>query len=168
MKAIFLDRDGTINKDPGYFHDHEDIHYFDDVKNSLKELSHMGFELFIVTNQSGVGRGIFSEECIHLIHERMQQDFAPMGFQIKDLAYCPHAPEDNCDCRKPRPKMLLQLAQKWEINLQESFMLGDKISDIECAENAKVQGILINTRNIDPKGKTSFQSLSDFVLYLKN
>ncbi len=167
MKAIFLDRDGTINKDPGYFHDASKIEYFTDVFSALKELSDFGFCFFVITNQSGIGRGYFEKKCVLEIHEHMKKDFAKHQIELKDIAYCPHTPEDKCECRKPNPKMVNDLCEKWNINKNQSYILGDKISDVKTGINANIRSVLINTRNIEHEISYSFNSLTEFVEDLK-
>lgn len=142
-KAAFFDRDGTLIVDKHYMHDPKEIEYFDDTLATLKSLQDRGYLLFIVTNQSGIGRGLFTVEQMHLVHDQMLDDFANAGIHITDIAFCPHAPEENCLCRKPHPKMLLDLCQKYQVAPEKSFMIGDKMIDAECGENAGMTGILL-------------------------
>lgn len=142
-KAVFFDRDGTLIVDKHYLSDPKDIVYFGDTFSALKELQKRGYELFIVTNQSGIGRGYFTLEQMHQVHAQMLKDFKNHDITISDIAFCPHAPKDQCDCRKPHPKMLLKLCQEHEVDPKKSFMVGDKEIDQECGENAGMTGLLV-------------------------
>ncbi len=169
MNAIFFDRDNTlIIDDTGYLSQPEDVHYFEDTFLALKEISKLGFSFFLVTNQSGIGRGFFKDENVQKIYEKMQKDFQAHELELTDMAYCPHAPEDGCSCRKPSPEMINSLVAKWNIEKSKSFMVGDKISDVECARKAKVTPILLNTQNIKNNEKLCFKNLTEFATYLKN
>ena len=103
-KALFFDRDDTLIVDKNYMYKVADLEYFPDTIPTLKKLQELGFLLFIITNQSGVGRGYFSVEQMHEFNNHMISDLASQGIEIKELVFCPHAPEDNCECRKPKPK----------------------------------------------------------------
>ena len=145
MKAIFLDRDGTLIIDKHYLSSPEQVEYLPGTKEALEIFKDKGFELFLVTNQSGVGRGFFTHEDVHKVHEKIQKDLTLWGTPFKDIIYCPHTPEDNCNCRKPKPGMLNTLIEKWGIDRKESYMIGDKESDVLAGENAKIKGILITS-----------------------
>jgi histidinol-phosphate phosphatase family protein len=92
MKALFFDRDGTLIHDAGYLSNPDEVKYFDDTFEALERMKKLGFGFFIVTNQSGVGRGYFKEDCILKVHEKMQKDFQSNGLNLFDIAYCPHSP----------------------------------------------------------------------------
>src|SRR6476620_11750068 len=112
-KAIFLDRDGKLILDKNYLSRVEDMEYFPDTLKALHLFQQLGYELFIVTNQSGVGRGYFALESVHVIHRQLQNDLRENKLApIKDFAICPHSPDDNCDCRKPSGKMITELIWK--------------------------------------------------------
>jgi len=146
----------------------EDIEYFSDTFKAIQIFQNLGFELFIVTNQSGVGRGYFSLESVYVIHKQLQNDLRENKLQpFKDFAICPHSPDDECRCRKPHPQMLLELAEKYKIDLKKSYMIGDKLIDAECGKNAGTQGIIVRqtTTNTDfPFHKT----LLDFAKTLQS
>lgn len=146
-KAIFLDRDGTLNFDHGYVHRLEDFQFFKNVGKTLKALQDLNYLLVIVTNQSGIGRGYFSEEEFLKLTEWMdwslQEDF---GVVLDGIYYCIHKPEENCPCRKPKPEMLLQAIKDLNIDPSYSFIIGDKFEDLLAGENAKVKHkILVTT-----------------------
>jgi D-glycero-D-manno-heptose 1,7-bisphosphate phosphatase len=138
MKALFLDRDGVINEDLGYVHKREEVVFRDGIFSVLARAQQMGYSLFIVTNQSGIGRGYYTEEQFLELMEYIIDQFRIRGIEITDFAYCPHLPEENCDCRKPKPGMILQLAEKYNIDLSESVMVGDNEWDREAGERAGV------------------------------
>ena len=142
-KAIFFDRDGTLIIDKHYMHKVEELEYFPTCFSTLKELQNRGYLLFMVTNQSGIGRGYFKVEQMHEVHDQMIKDFTEQEIKITDIAFCPHSPDDNCDCRKPSPKMIDELVAKYNIEASQSFMLGDKVIDAECGFNAKMKGFTI-------------------------
>jgi len=143
-KAIFFDRDDTLIHDSNYMHKVEQIHYVDDVFKTLKTAQDKGYKLFIVSNQSGIGRGYFTKEDTLIFHQKMKDDFQDHGVNIEDIVFCPHAPSENCDCRKPKPKLLLDLCHEYSIDPNQSFMVGDKKSDIQAGHNAGMKSIGIN------------------------
>ena len=143
-KAVFFDRDDTLLIDTNYMHKIEDLKYIDGVFDVLQEVQRRGYLIFIITNQSGIGRGYFQEEQMHKFHEKMLEGFSAHQIEIKDIVFCPHSPEDNCDCRKPSPKLINQLCTKYQIDTSKSFMVGDKVSDVKAGENAGMTSIGIN------------------------
>ena len=160
MKAIFFDRDNTLIKDKNYMHKVEDLDFYEDSFTALRTISDKGFTLFIITNQSGVGRGYFSEKDMHLFHEAMLKRFADQGIEFRDLKFCPHSPDDGCDCRKPSPKLINECISKYDINTTQSWMIGDKVIDAQCGEAAGIGGVTLNCKI---KSKfTNFQSLTEF------
>ncbi len=161
MKAAFLDRDGVINVDHGYVNKIEDFEFKEEIFELLEVLQDIGFTLFVVTNQSGIARGYYSLEDFKKLTIYMLDEFKKRGIEIKEVAYCPHHPDitGECSCRKPKPGMILDLANKYGVNLKESILIGDKQSDIEAALNAGVgTSYLVNKSLFDiieqlkPKG----------------
>lgn len=152
-KAVFLDRDGTIIIDKNYLQKLEDIEYFPDTFSALSLMQKKGYDLFIITNQSGIGRSLFPESVVDQIHQKIQKDMVLEGLlPFKDILYCPHAPSDHCSCRKPHPEMIEKMVKKWQINRSLSYMIGDKLIDAECGKNAQINGVLLNLT--DPLYKT--------------
>ena len=135
-KAVFLDRDGTIIEDAGYLADPDGVRLLPGAGEALRELRGAGYLLVVVTNQSGIGRGFFSVDDMRRVNNRVEELFARQGVFFEDLLICPHAPEENCDCRKPSPKLLLDAAARHDIDLSRSVMVGDKISDVEAGAAA--------------------------------
>ncbi len=138
MRAIFLDRDGVINEDRGYVHKIEDFIFLSGVFEALRAFLDMGYKLFIVTNQSGIGRGYYSEDDFKKLTDWMLDELAKKKIAIEEVFYCPHHPDEGCGCRKPEPGMIWEAAKKYGIDLKNSWMIGDKPSDIEAAKRAGV------------------------------
>ena len=142
------------------------MEYFPDSLKALQLLQNLGYDLFVVTNQSGVGRGYFSLEAVYVIHRQLQNDMREQNLEpFKDFAICPHSPDDCCDCRKPAGKMIKDLMEKYNISPEHSYMVGDKLIDAEAGVNAGIQGIVV--RNSKPGNYPSFKTLWDFAQSLK-
>jgi len=144
-RAVFLDRDGTIMEDSNYVGDVERVLVIPSAAAALRQLQDGGYKLFIVTNQSGVGRGYFSREAVESIHAHLDEYFGKHGVHFDRYYVCPHHPEDNCDCRKPKPKFLLDAAREYGLDLSRCFMVGDRTSDIQAGINAGAPTILVLT-----------------------
>lgn len=147
-KAIFLDRDGTLNYDPGYISDPEVIELLPGVVEGLKYLQdELHFKLIVVSNQAGISRGLLSYEEVDKVNERISDLLISDQIRIEKFYYCPSHPEfsteDECNCRKPSPKMILDAAAEFNIDLSESYLIGDRASDIESGLNAGVYSILL-------------------------
>ena len=130
-KAIFLDRDNTIIDDVPYAADPDKVVIMPGVVDALKAFRDAGYLLIVITNQSGIGRGLFTEKDMKLVNEKMESLFKEFDIKFNDILHCPHQPEDNCECRKPSPKLIEAAAKKHNISLKDSAMIGDKISDVE-------------------------------------
>ena len=163
-KAIFLDRDGTINEDPGYLSDPAQLKLLPGVGKALADLKAAGFLLIVVSNQSGVGRGLIQLEALSEIHKRLNEFLAPSGVKIDHFELCFHHPDDDCNCRKPKPQLILDAAKKLSVDVSRSYMIGDKVSDLHAGRNAGcVMSILVRTG----EGKGSEQMLgsnTDFTI----
>jgi|SRR5579859_262515 len=144
-RAVFLDRDGTIMEDSNYVGDVARVVLIPSAAPALKRLHDAGYKLFIVTNQSGVGRGYFTHEDVESVHAHLNQHFEKAGVRFDRYYICPHHPEENCDCRKPKPKFLLDAAQEYGLDLSHCFMIGDRASDIRAGVNAGTKTILVLT-----------------------
>lgn len=139
IKVAFLDRDGVINEDLGYVHKIEDFHFIRGCIDALKVLQKKGFALIIVTNQSGIGRGYYSEQDYQQLTAWYRNELSKSGVVITDVFHCPHSPNEQCDCRKPKAGLFIQAAEKYSINFYQSLMVGDKVSDIEAANAVGIQ-----------------------------
>ncbi len=142
-KAVFLDRDGTIIEDVGYLSRLEDIKLLPLALEGLSLMKECGYRLIVVTNQSGIGRGYFSREFVEETHRVLNE---MLGGIIDRFYYCPHKPEDNCSCRKPRTGMVDIAVKEFNIDRKSSFVVGDKETDIELGINAKITPLLILSR----------------------
>ena len=145
QRAVFLDRDGTLIEEAEYLSREQDVRFVPRVAEALKKLKAAGFLLFIVTNQSGIGRGYFTVSDMQRVHRFLLGVLAKDGATVDAIYYCPHHPDDNCDCRKPSPKFLQDAAKQFRISLPNSFMIGDKMIDVETGHRAGARGILVRT-----------------------
>ncbi len=147
MKAIFFDRDGTlIHEKPGvYLSDPAKVRPYKSVSAALTLLKKAGYHFFIVSNQSGIGRGYFTEKEVNAVHARLTKLLRPAKFE--EIVFCPHAPNEACSCRKPQPGMGLYLIKKYNINTKNSFMIGDKKADVEFGRALGFKTILVTTAN---------------------
>lgn len=149
-KAVFLDRDGTINVEKNYIYKIEDFEFLPRVIDALKILQDAGFCLVIVTNQSGIARGFYGEEDLMQLHNWMTETLLKHGIAISSIYYCPHHPEatigkyrKNCKCRKPEIGMYLKGVSDFNISLEESYVIGDKLRDCAICEMTECKGFLI-------------------------
>ena len=159
-KAIFLDRDGVINVEKNYLYKIEDFEFIDGVFESLEYLQNLGFKLFVITNQSGIGRGYYCLDDFNKLTSWMVKEFEKKSIVISQVECCPHTPSDNCSCRKPKTGMIESILKNHEIDLENSWLIGDKSSDIKCAINAKIKN------SIQVKSGHDFnenESLANFV-----
>jgi histidinol-phosphate phosphatase family protein len=147
-KAVFLDRDGTLNLDPGYISDPDRFEILPGVPAALRLLQDAGYLLVVVSNQSGVGRGLIKPEDLGRVHAKLDRILAEHGVKIAEYALCFHRPEEDCECRKPKTKLVLDSARRNGIDLARSFMVGDKRIDLECGRAAGVrESFLVGTGN---------------------
>jgi D-glycero-D-manno-heptose 1,7-bisphosphate phosphatase len=137
-KALFLDRDGVINTDVGYAHRIDQITFMPGIFDLCRAAHAAGERIIVITNQSGIGRGYFSESDVRVLMEWMVQRFEAEGCPLTAYYYCPHTPDDACECRKPKPGMLLRAAKEWDIDLAASRFIGDKETDMEAGRAAGV------------------------------
>jgi D-glycero-D-manno-heptose 1,7-bisphosphate phosphatase len=152
QRAVFLDRDGTINVEVQYLSKVEEFRLIPGVPYALQRLKDAGFLLVVVTNQSGIGRGLYDEAALSAIHDKMHEELATFGIAIDACYFCPHHPEHavgdyrvDCACRKPLPGMLHEAARDLDIDLSRSFMVGDKLGDIEAGLNAGCRSLMVKT-----------------------
>ncbi len=144
-KAIFLDRDGIINKErKDYVKSIEEFQILDGVPESIKMLKEKGFLVIVITNQSAINRGLITIETLNEIHNYLQNFLKENNTSIDDFYFCPHRPDENCKCRKPNPGMLIKAAQEHNIDMNQSFMIGNSLTDIQAAQKSGCKGILLN------------------------
>ena len=166
-RALFLDRDGIINVDHGYVYKIEEFEFTEGIFELLQLFSKQGYLLFIVTNQSGIGRGYYSQEAFEVLTEWMIKTLHAHDIDIKEVQYCPHTPEENCPCRKPETGMIDTILKKYSIDLAHSWMIGDKQSDIDLARNSHIgSSIAIGNRQFHDYDY-SFASIQACTEYLE-
>jgi len=179
-RAVFLDRDGTINVEKNYLWRCEDFEFLTGVPQALARLQGAGFLLVIVTNQSGIARGYYSLADVDRLHNYMKQQLAFFNVTLAAIYFCPHHPDGvdggsytmECSCRKGQPGMLLQAAEDLNIDLTQSYMIGDKLSDFEAGSRAGCTSILVTSGHhveqpdIPDSCSTLFAELSDAVEYI--
>ena len=165
-RAVFFDRDGTVTEEVGYLDDLSKLRLIPGAGHAIRTLNRAGFTVVLVTNQSGVARGYFPESLVHEAHQRLEEMLARDGAQLDGIYYCPHHPTAGnspytmvCDCRKPGTGLLEQAARDLDVDLPNSFVVGDKWSDIELAQRAGARSVLVRTGfgqddpgNVRPKG----------------
>jgi histidinol-phosphate phosphatase family protein len=149
--AVFLDRDGTIVVDLQYPREAEKLKFVEGVIPALLEIQKKGFLLFVISNQSGVGRGIISDKDFQAVHQRLCEMLQKEKVQIQEFAYCFHKPEDNCQCRKPETKLIEDLSAEYQIDLGRSFTIGDKWSDVLLGTRVGAKGILLGDSDLKDK-----------------
>lgn len=148
IRAVFLDRDGTINEDPGYLGDPELVKLFPDAGKALSILKNsLNFKLIVISNQSGVARGLITEEDVISVNKKINELLAPFDAEIDAFYYCPYHPdfntEEDCKCRKPSPMLVYKAAEDMNIDLTGSYLIGDTAADIMCGKNAGLKTILV-------------------------
>lgn len=151
-QAIFLDRDGTIMVDVGYPNRAEQVELLPGVADALKTFRDHGYMIIVVSNQSGVGRGYMTPDDVSIVHQRLLSLLSESGVSLDEAYYCPHAPEENCDCRKPSPAMIFDAAKKFDIDLSRSFMIGDREVDIETGKRAGCKTVHLKMSAIRESG----------------
>ncbi len=145
QKAIFLDRDGTIIEEVNFLSTVENTKLFPYTIEALKLFSNAGFRLFVTTNQSGISRGYFGASAVNAIHSKIQNELAEADIKIEGFFFCPHFPDDGCKCRKPNIGMIDQALENFEIDLDKSWVIGDKKLDIGMGFNANTLTALVLT-----------------------
>jgi D-glycero-D-manno-heptose 1,7-bisphosphate phosphatase len=146
-KAVFLDRDGVLNQEMGdYVRRFEDFHILDNFE-ALKTLQDKGYMLLVATNQGGLAKGWYNEDELAKMHQSLKETYLKHGVEITDFFYCPHHPDftGDCDCRKPKPGLLLQGIKKYNLDPAKSYFIGDRDRDVIAGTAAGVKGILINS-----------------------
>lgn len=150
--AVFLDRDGTMIHESGYLSRLEELQWFPWTIDAVRLLNRAGFLVIVVTNQGGVGLGLFEEPFVHAVHDLMMNRIVQGGGRIDGWFYCPHHPQATvaalrvaCECRKPQPGLIREAQQRFAIDLPRSFVVGDKATDLTLASNVGARGVLVRT-----------------------
>lgn len=142
-KAVFVDRDGTINVNVEYLNNPDDFQMYPGVAEGIKILRVNDFKIIVVTNQSGIARGYFTEEILDKIHQKMRKELIKKGADIDGIYYCPHHPDDNCECRKPNTGLLKKAVKDFDIDTGRSYMIGDRMLDVEAGYKMGLKTVLV-------------------------
>jgi D,D-heptose 1,7-bisphosphate phosphatase len=157
--AVFLDRDGTLNEDPGYISDPKKVILYPDTGDALALLKKYGFLLIVISNQSGIARGLMTSKEVDAVNNKINQLLSEFKVKIDAFYYCPAHPDfsskEECMCRKPSPNLIFEAAKEFNVDLQMSYFIGDTVADIQCGKNAGLKTILVSTG----KGEESFSIL---------
>ena len=167
QKALFLDRDGVINVDHGYVSKREAFEFTEGIFELLKHYLQEGYLLFIVTNQSGIGRGYYTLDDFQTLTQWMLEVFEAKEIAIQKVAYCPHAPEKNCHCRKPKTGMIEEIVKAYPVDLSASWLIGDKQSDIDLATHANIPHTIAIGNHEISGASYQFASISACYRFLK-
>jgi len=149
--TVFLDRDGTLNPDPGYINSPDQYELFPGVPEALARLKRAGARLIVVTNQSGIARGFLTPEDLAAVHMKLKRLLDVADVSLDSIYFCPHHPDDGCDCRKPNRGMIDQAVREWGMNLDRSYLIGDHIRDIELAKRIGARSVLMTTGVMSPQ-----------------
>lgn len=163
-KAVFLDRDGTINYDYGYVYKKDKLSFLPGVIESLKRLQKAGYLLIIITNQSGIGRGYFTLDEYIEFNDYMLGKLKEKGVYIDKVYFCPHTDLDNCDCRKPKLGLFYQAIDDYNIDLYNSYAIGDNERDLAICMETPICGILLNKDSKKFISKNDLKDATDFIL----
>ena len=145
-RAVFLDRDDTLCKDVPYCRRPEDLHLLPGAGAAVSRLNKAGFAVVVITNQSGIGRGLLTEDTLSSIHEKMKLDLASFGAKVDGIYHCPHLPDEGCECRKPKPTMVAMAVREMDLDIQGSYTVGDRLMDVKMGKNSGTKAILVRSR----------------------
>lgn len=155
MPFIILDRDGVINYDSDYYiKSPEECVPIPGSLEAIARLNKAGYQIFVATNQSGIARGYYDLPMLERIHSKLTDELAKVGGEFQEIFFCPHHPDENCGCRKPQPGLFYQIADKYPVNLQDTYFIGDTKTDVEVAEQVGCKPILI----LSEKGNKALQA----------
>lgn len=156
-KAVFLDRDGVINKEVGYLNNPAKFEFLPRAIQALKKIFDSEYKIVVVTNQSGVSRGYFTKEILRRIHDKMTDMLTVEGVSIDGIYFCPHHPDDGCSCRKPETGLIIKASKELDIDLNGSFFIGDTTGDILTGKNAGLKTILVETGHGGKDGRVNIK-----------
>ena len=164
-RAVFLDRDGTIARDVHYCRRVDDFELLPTVPEAIRFLNANGFRVVVITNQSGIARRYFTDETLSQIHRKMREELARYDGQVDAVYYCPHHPDDGCDCRKPRTALFLRAAKELDIDFSSSFVVGDMQMDIDAGKALGCKTVLVTTGPQEGNGVVdSYDYMADSLL----
>lgn len=173
-RAVFLDRDGVIIRNVPYLNDAKMIEFLPKVPECIARINKLGFKCVMVTNQSGIARGLLSIEQLYSINKKIEEYLIAHGARVDAIYYCPHHPNGTvprysltCDCRKPKPGMFRKAAQDLHLDLSSSIMIGDQVIDCEAGKNAGCISYLLDTSNSNGSDFPSFEGLDEAVSFIE-
>lgn len=161
MKLIFIDRDGVINKDPGGWTKHgyvtrlEDFHFLPGALEAIKDLTDAGYEILLISNQAGINKGYYTLDSLNEITKLMLKEIEKSGGEIKSVYYCPHRPDENCDCRKPNTGLFKQATLGRKVNFSDTYFIGDGITDVKAGNDIGCKTVLVLSGKTDIKDAES-------------
>jgi len=167
MKAIFLDRDGVINRDPGfgdYIKSWAEFEFLPGAVDAIKLLNKNGYEIFVISNQAGVDRGLFSEEALNEITANMLKEIEAQGGKIRWVSYCTHATDAGCDCRKPNTGQIKKATKGLDIDFKKAYFIGDSRLDVGAGKNMGCKTILLLTGKETVEDSKTWEHKSDFIM----
>ena len=151
-KAVFIDRDGTLNVEKDYLYKISDFEFVPGAPDAVRLLNEHGFKVIVISNQSGIARGFYTPNDVHLLHDHIQRELRKEKAHIDAFFYCPHHPEGaieefrkDCECRKPKPGMILKAVEKFKLDLEDCFVVGDHLSDVKLKAELPIKAILVLT-----------------------
>jgi D-glycero-D-manno-heptose 1,7-bisphosphate phosphatase len=159
VNAIFMDRDGTVSEEIGYMYTADIYRPFPWTGPAIRLINESGMKAVLITNQSGVERGYFQESMVHAVHRVLDGELKKWNAHLDAIYFCPHQPDTGCDCRKPKPGMILRAARELDIDLENSYMIGDRYLDVEVGRVAGAKSILVRTGN----GAEELQKHPDYI-----
>jgi D-glycero-D-manno-heptose 1,7-bisphosphate phosphatase len=167
--CIFFDRDGIVNESPGpgYVERWEDFHLMAGFVASLKTVTAKGYPAVIITNQQGVAKGLYSEDDLNGMHDKMRKQLRAEGVDVLDIFKCTHFAADNCSCRKPKPGMILEASEKYNFDLSESWMIGDSEKDVEAGQAAGCRTIRVCPLTEETKADFHVEQMDDVAAILE-
>jgi histidinol-phosphate phosphatase family protein len=159
QRVIFLDRDGVINRrlEGDYVKSYEEFEFLPGVVDAIRKINTKGFKVIIITNQSGIGRGIMTEEDLYRVHEQMLAELKKYNASIDAIYFCPHSPDEGCECRKPKDGLFKQALKDFDIDMSNSWMIGDELKDIEAGKKAGCKTYLLE------KGKSLLDIIDEII-----
>ena len=166
-KAIFLDRDGIINIDHSYVYKRDNFEFCEGIFETLQHFLSLDYQLFIVTNQSGIGRGYYTKDDFEKLTSWMLKEFTLKGIKITKVYHCPHSPDEGCTCRKPATFMFEKAKKEFDVDMQNSWMIGDKPSDIQAGFNANIPNTIFVNSSTCKEASCSVKSILDTIDIIK-